>query len=177
MDSDEHGDPHGAAFKMALFHVLFEADLSAAWAFSDKADVFLKRLWEATGEGIDEQDRRDAAGLAALRTYEEKGYLVRIIQCPEPRHLAQNYFVAVAWKQGHRSILPWKNKPEEVRYLALESSVRMMGMDGPPSILGEWTVTGHTNYGDGPEPREEAFVEAIKPILANTAPIEASLNI
>jgi hypothetical protein len=147
-----------------LHHFAFENRLGIAWAYTNQADDTLLRIWELAGMEIDEEDCREPVGLRALRTYEEGGYLIRIIQCPEPHYFALNYFVAFAQKREHRSLLPWAKAPA-VRYMALESSVRMIGMDGPPSVVGEWTATGHVNYGDGPEPSEEAFVVAIAPIL------------
>jgi hypothetical protein len=171
MDPKDHPDQHGRSFKLFLGSILFGENLGLAWAFSDEANYWLKRAWEGAGEDLDPACRRDSAGLAALGTYELAGYMVRIIQCPTPLYFALNYFVALAWKRGHRSLLPWKRTPDDVRYIALESSVRIIGEDGPPSVLGEWTKDLHINYGDGPEPTEESFLKFLGPILAAEQPI------
>jgi hypothetical protein len=157
---------HNAAFKIALLDFLFETKVGAGWAFSDVADNALKDLWEAAAGAVQEADRRDPAGLEALRIYEDQGYWIRIIRCPEPDSIAENYFVAIAWKPPRRHILPWKKTTGEVRYLALEYT---LGEGGPATVLGEWTDEAHINYGPGPQPTEEAFVMGIRPILAERA--------
>jgi hypothetical protein len=172
-DDDKHPDKHGRAFKLMLRHFVFENRLGVSWAYTDGADAILRRIWELAGMEVDEEDCREPVGLRTLRMYSEAGYRVRIIQCPEPRYVALNYFVALAWNRGRRSLLPWRNTPELVRYLTLESSAQIIGIDGPSSILGEWTVNSHINYGNGPEPGEESFVNAIEPILRNSAAVAA----
>lgn len=177
MDPKHHPDKHGRSFKMLLPRFLFEEKLGLAWAFSDEANYWLKRSWEAAGAELDPTERRDSAGLAALGTYEVAGYAVRIIQCPTPLYLALNHFVALARKRGRRSILPWKKEPDDIRYIALESSARVIGGEGPPSVLGEWTKGFHVNYGDGPEPSEESFLKCLEPVLAETQPVVCFVNL
>ena len=174
MDPEQHPDKHGREFKRYLYHWFFKDNRGAAWAFRDDASHNLRRFWKWAGEGLDPGERRPPTGMEALGRYSIQGYQVRIIQCPEPRALALNHFVAIAWKPGRRKILPWKKYPDDVRYLALESTLRVMSSEeGPPTVLGEWVSGFHINYGDGPESSEAAFLSSIERILADQQPIVA----
>ena len=174
----EHPDKHGREFKAYLYRWFFKDNRGAAWAFRDDASHNLRRFWKWAGEDLDPRDRRPPTGMEALGKYSIQGYQVRIVQCPEPRALALNHFVAIAWKPGRRTILPWKKHPDDVRYLALESTLRVMGSEeDPPTVLGEWVRGFHINYGVGPEPGEAAFRDAIERILADQQPIVAVLNL
>lgn len=163
MDTNALGISHNASFKLALRALLYRSGEGAAWAFTDSANEVLLSLWSDAGGIVEEADRREPQGLEARRLYEDGGYSVRIICCPAPSDLGENHFVAVAYKRGRPHILPWKRQREKVRYLALEYGIDWGG--GPRTVLGEWTASGHINYGAGPEPTEDAFVTALTPIL------------
>ena len=168
----EHPDKHGVGFKMFLYRWFFEDNHGAEWAFRADADHQVRRFWEWAGEHLAVQDRRPPVGMAALGTHSIEGYTVRIFRCPEPRYFALNHFVAIARKRGRRSLLTLRRTPDDVRYIALESSTRVICEEGaPPSLLGEWTRGFHINYGAGPEPSEEAFVKSIEPVLADRQPV------
>ena len=176
MDPNESSISHNAAFKLGLRELLYRTRAGAAWIFSDDAIEVLRTLWSEAAAVVEESDRREPEGLEVLGIHKDAGYLVRIIRCPVPHNIAENHFVALAYRPEHRHILPWRRRPPEVRYLALESS---FDENGPTTVLGEWTDTGHVNYGSGPEPTADEFVAAAKRILAGGVAAEAvyvSLN-
>jgi hypothetical protein len=162
---------HNASFKLSLRDLLFNSTVKPFWVFSEDVGDILKAVWDEAAEHLDEGDRREPDGLAAGEVYREADYLIRIIRCPEPTSMAENHFVAIAFRAGSRSFFPWKRKSEEIRYLALESSSDLVG--NTKTVMGDWTKTGHLNYGPGPEPTEDAFVVALRPLLTGKARIEA----
>jgi len=66
--------------------------------------------------------------------------------------------VAIVHKEGDP--LPYDGERGNARYFTLEFS-----MPGNLPILCEWDGEGHSNYGEGPEPDAEDFVQAVQEYL------------
>lgn len=92
-------------------------------------------------------------------------YPCAVIEMPPPRAITEAFFVAAVLLADPSEGMP----PQEVtlRYFTLEKG---MTLEGPPrTVLCEWTAEGsHVNYGTGPEPRLEAFAEAVERMLARS---------
>jgi hypothetical protein len=162
---DDLGLSHNAALKLGLRKLLFESAAGPAWVFSDEATEVLRDLWSDVAQGVDEPDRRPPHGLEASTVQVLEGYLVRVICFPRAEEVAENHFAAVAYRPARRGLLFWGHAPASLRYLALELG-RTVPEGKHATVLGEWTPDGHLNYGKGPEPTVDNFLEAIRPILA-----------
>lgn len=164
--SGELGLSHNAALKTGLRELLFHSAAGPAWVFSSEATEVLRDLWQDVAQAVDDPQRRPADGLEASVIREVEGYLVRVIGFPHPAEIAENHFAAVAYRPARRGLLFWKREPACLRYLALEFG-RTFPQGAEKTVLGEWTADAHVNYGDGPDPTVDDFIEAIRPILAN----------
>ena len=121
-------------------------------ALAGRAEVGLKKLWanvaRDSGAGAD-------AELPVTSTLHDcGGRTVVLVTPPMAEHPTEAHFIAV--------VVDSKD-PSYVRYV-----VREFGRDvggGPRMVLGEWARheagTSHVNYGDGPQPDANAFLEIV----------------
>jgi hypothetical protein len=88
-----------------------------------------------------------------------------VVEMTRPRAVAEAHFVAAVLLVGADPGSPGEGQPS-VRYFTLEKG---MSFEGPPrTVLCEWTAEGsHVNYGDGPEPGVDAFVQAVAALVAS----------
>jgi hypothetical protein len=91
-------------------------------------------------------------------------YPCAVVEMPRPRAITEAFFVAAVLLADPDREMP---DPKEVvlRYFTLEKGFTF---EGPPrTVLCEWTAEGtHCNYGDGPAPRLEAFLQAVEELLS-----------
>jgi len=82
-----------------------------------------------------------------------------IVEFPPPQAFAEAFFTALVAYVDFSGPIP--DRPSVMaRYFTLECGVSMDG--SPRTVLAEWTTDGtHNNFGDGPEPAVEAFVETL----------------
>lgn len=87
-----------------------------------------------------------------------EGHAAAVFHFPPPRHTTEAFFSAVV--QGFEFANPPRNRARVApRYFVLEHST-----DGPAphTVLGGWSPEGtHFNFGPGPAPTEQAFLEAV----------------
>jgi hypothetical protein len=131
----------------------------------------LRALWCWLGERLGPATasvERDALAGEVLRL--EGVGLVALITLPPPRGLAEAYFAAAVYLQQS------EEPPETitVRYVTLELTRSSPENPGPePTMLGEWTVDGaHVNYGFGPAPTPEGFIEAVRALVLGLPPYD-----
>ena len=83
-----------------------------------------------------------------------------ILEFPEPREPVGAFLIAFVVEIMAGDALPGDRSSVPARYFTLEKGV---SLDGDPRfVLGEWTTDAHHNYGDGPQPSVDAFVETLE---------------
>jgi hypothetical protein len=111
----------------------------AVWTDPEKGPVFVvwrKMLAEAKASGA----------APTVELVERPWGHVILVTMPEPTQIPLAYFVAIV-----------PRGPEEVEYFTLEKSLEGSTVLGGVGA-GEWR---HLNYGGGPPPEREAFIEAV----------------
>lgn len=111
-------------------------------------DQLLRAWWQEIGQSLPPDDRLPDDGLGS-ELANAGNVPVLVVTMPAARHAAEAHFVAVT---PHAD-------PDAWRCLTLEHSWTLD--DQPATVLGEWTATGHVNYGDGPPPERRAFLTAL----------------
>lgn len=124
---------------------------------SDRAADYLRDLWHRTGEDFAPQELIAPVGLRAEVT-EVGDISLAIIILPPPVGVTEAFFTGASLASGHYSLS--NEETEGLRYFTLEVGFTLPG-DIPRTVFGEWTLQGHVNYGDGPEPTVVAFTERI----------------
>lgn len=153
---------HYAMAHLALRSVgLDDPLLYLAVLASPDRDDFLKSLFESVCERCDERAKPDfIASDIHVHAVRAGVYPCAVVEMPTPRTTTEAFFTALVMLiDPATSSLPEERKNVPARYFTLEKG---FSLDGTPrTVLGEWTTESHLNYGDGPEPTLESFVERI----------------
>jgi hypothetical protein len=120
---------------------------------------FLVDTWETAGKHCAPEGRRDPDGLGLSISPTGTTGLVAVVRLPAPTQVPEAHFVAIFG----RFATPGQPDPGQlkwVRIFTLELGTHPL-TEAPCTMLCEWTDAGdHKNYGEGPPPDEELFVEA-----------------
>jgi hypothetical protein len=121
--------------------------------FIKGADAWLLDFWRRIGARLPPEERVEDTGLSLM--FERLGHLeFAVITLPAPLAHAEAYFVALV------RYPPQQGAPSGFfRYMTLERGFDMSS-GGDNTMLCEW-AEGHMNYGEGPPPTIEAFIQAI----------------
>ncbi|MFN0149680.1 MAG: hypothetical protein ACKVU1_03085 [bacterium] len=171
MRDDDHFLSHSVVFNIHLRNFVLANSPDVVWLFTDDADALLARFWNRTAAGIDEPHRRPAAGLTGLSIHRVENHLTRVIAFPPPERMTENYFIAIACPpENERGDSP-ERPPPTPRYFTLE-----MGHESRKTgtVLAEWTPHAHLNYGEGPEPKESAFLACVARLLSGDVKVDAA---
>ncbi len=123
------------------------------------AEKFLQNLWGTAGQQCGPDDQRAADGLSHTVNAAGTTGVIAAVKLPEPKEVGEAHYVGIFGRFA---------TPEEpdlfnlkwVRVFTLEYGLHPVG-ENRCTMLCEWTYEGtHKNYGEGPPPDEEAFVEA-----------------
>ena len=167
--ADDNPEPrcdHYGFAHYALRSVAFDRPLETMAAFaSPDAERFLGALVEMVAEQCQGQP---GAGLTVgdlkVHAVRAAGRPCAVLEMPPPRGVTEAHFVALVlqWTEPLPETEPMPK--DALRYFTLERGVCL---GGPPrTVLCEWTAEGsHRNFGDGPEPRLESFLEAVARLL------------
>lgn len=135
---------------------------------SPDARKFLAFLLGQVSEHCREQEPRPGFGADDLVIHKVRvgGYPCCIVEMPLPRAPVEAYFTAAVVLANLDDELP-SSEPVQMRYFTLEKGVTL---GGPPrTVLCEWNAEGtHSNYGSGPEPRVESFIQAMEGSLSRS---------
>ena len=82
-----------------------------------------------------------------------------VIELPEPKEIAEAFMVALVVPIHMSQESPKGIETIPARYFTLEKGFTMS--DEPRTVLAEWEMGRHSNYGDGPAVNVEEFVAAI----------------
>lgn len=96
-----------------------------------------------------------SSGDIGLHDRTVNGRACMIVEMPEPQEAVHAHFVA---------ILLGEADDDPARYITLERSVSL-DAGAQRTVLAEWSTEGHVNYGDGPEPTIDAFVDQLSAMI------------
>lgn len=151
---------HRAFREASLHHPLAVLAVLA----SPRRDDFIQSLLDAVDKGEGTDPPRDFS-LADIRVHcvrIGRNNPCAIIEMPEPRNPAEAYFAALLVKSS-LSDDPTAEEfgKAQIGYYVLERSAFLS--EPTDTMLCEWTIGDkHVNYGKGPEPTLDAFVESLR---------------
>jgi hypothetical protein len=138
---------------------------------SERGHAYLQGMWQRSAEGVEVPGRVEPVGLGLEPVQQSGEWYLRPIRFPEPQRAPEAYFGVIAVKPGRKRWLT-KAAPPVIRYFTLE-----LGLELPeahwPTVLCEWTLEVHLNYGMGPEARLPDFIAAVESHLDNRSTPEA----
>lgn len=110
----------------------------------------------ANRNATDDQPIKD--GSVHLSSALIEGHAAAVFHFPPPRHTTEAFFSAVV--QGFEFTNPPRNRARVApRYFVLEHST---DRPDPHTVLGGWSPEGtHFNFGPGPAPTKQAFLDAV----------------
>lgn len=144
--------PRNLHYRYAHKYLPYLLFSDSAW-LREKLDLdgtfFLKKLWDQYGQRFPRDERISSIGLDLSVHKIEPDMTIYLVTYPTPGRMTECYFTALVF-QG-----------DNVAYWTLEYGIDL-STNMPRTVLGAWTEDGaHHNYGDGPEPEKEAFLQAV----------------
>uniref|UniRef100_A0A832A737 Uncharacterized protein n=1 Tax=Desulfacinum infernum TaxID=35837 RepID=A0A832A737_9BACT len=139
---------------------------------SPDAHKFLSSLMQSVSEYYSELEQGPDYTVEEFTIHKARvgRYSCAIIEMPQPRGRTEAFFVAAVLLADPDQSM-FDSKKGGLRYFTLEKGFRL---GGPPrTVLCEWTEEGsHVNYGDGPAPRLDLFIEAIEQLLSKSMSVQ-----
>ncbi len=166
---EEPRDQHYVFAHIALRQIAFKNPAGCVGVLhSPDAMKFLTGLWEEVGKHC-----RDAAADAAgghidgstlgVRPARVGDFPSAIVSLPQPLAPTEAYFIALVLHVDLETLRGEAPPPENpaLSYYTLERGVSLEG--GGRTVLCAWNAEeAHLNYGDGPPPDFDAFVDAVR---------------
>lgn len=148
--------PHHYIFAHRALPAYFLEDPDRFFTVLERdGEQFLYHYWEHIGRGLDVADRLSPDGLWFDMQFFEDDFKIAIIAMPEPEFVPEAFMMAIiyqpALEDGFGMI---------ARYFTLEYGYGY-GPDEMRTVFCEWVGGAHSNYGDGPDPTPEDFLEHI----------------
>ncbi len=109
--------------------------------------------WESAGEGQAPGDLVLPVGLGLQMRGILGGGQAALVSLPAPGRVTEAYFVAMVFQPAAPGEAPL------ARYFTLEWG--LSGEGTPRTMLCEWMAAAHLNYGDGPAPAAESFLQVV----------------
>lgn len=126
--------------------------------------AFLEYFWNECGKQIAEDERIQPEGLSCKIYSLDDGIVAACITLPQPVEMPEAYFAAFVHRPEGDDLL--NSKQVFTRYFTLEYGQRMDG--SARTVLCEWNAEGsHLNYGDGPPPQMDLFLNSIESLLSD----------
>jgi hypothetical protein len=130
---------------------------------SEHKDEFLKDVWNQVCEHCDPKGEATFdISEVGFATCSIRDFPTIVVAMPEPTGLGEAYFAAIVLKIE----LGTDEAPEkpEILYFTLEKGVHLDQSER--TVVCGWTADdSHLNYGDGPSPEIDGFIEAIEKLL------------
>lgn len=154
----------------ALRRFAFEKPLAFLMLLaSPDAQEFLSTLMAAILEECKEAEPQPDLPIedVILHTGRVGSYPCVVVEMPRPKALAEAFFVAAVLLANLDEQISDNPKKVGLRYFTLEKAATLGGL--PRTMLCEWTSDHrHLNYGDGPAPRLEMFIQAVEDLVSNS---------
>jgi hypothetical protein len=126
--------------------------------------TFLEYFWNECGKHLAEEQRLEPEGLGCNIYPLDDDIVAACITLPQPTEMPEAYFAAFVHRPASED--PLDSKRSFTRYFTLEYGQRIDG--SPRTVLCEWTADGsHLNYGDGPPPQMDLFINSIESLLSD----------
>lgn len=129
---------------------------------SPNAGQFFDALLEDVNEYCERKASFDASSITTHKC-KVNGFPGVVIVLPEPKEMAEAHMVALIVPMDLSSDEEPDFDAAQGRYFTLEKGFSLSNT--PRTVLAEWDATTHSNYGDGPAPNVEAFVQSLEGLL------------
>ncbi len=129
-----------------------------AIAASPDANRFIDAVLKDVAEQCGRPTSFDATSVK-IHPVRVKEFPCAVIELPEPRAMAEAFMVALVAPIDMSANEPPVTNSITGRFFTLEKGFTLSNV--PRTVLAEWTMTSHLNYGDGPPATVEAFIAAI----------------
>ncbi|MFC1896494.1 hypothetical protein ACFL0Q_07550 [Thermodesulfobacteriota bacterium] len=149
---------------VALPHLCFDDPLGFFSTLASPEDVdFIGEIWAKVCQICDPVERIDfSTDDTSIHRTRMKGYPALIFQMPEPKGIAEAFFVCFILRLRQQDLL--FDAAPEVDCYTLEYTVDIEdGRYVPCTILAGWTRDGtHFDFGEGPEAELGEFIRAVE---------------
>jgi len=162
---------HHYAFAHQLMPMLMSTNVKqfATILASPAAQRFAEDMWDrlASDQTVDVVLPREGLSTSV---HEFDDYVICLITMPPPQFTTEAYFAALVCPRTDDDLKP-DITPDEwgARYFVLENGF-VYSTEPPRTVLGEWSSSGHANYGTGPEPNVGDFLAAIHDMMLKSTP-------
>jgi hypothetical protein len=128
------------------------------------ARELLNYVWDKAAENLHAADKVAPKGLR-LSWHEVAGRVTALIHLPAPQATMEAHFSALVYEEVEE---PAANEAEEKRprYFTLEATLGLSGLNGTPTVVGEWAGDVHRHLGRGPGGGQPNTAEAFLEVLA-----------
>lgn len=125
--------------------------------YLEKEEIkFLQTSWDKLGSKLERKNILPSNGLKYEVNHLDNGVAVAIITLPEPQAITEAFFTAAVYRA------PTTDQELITRYFTLEYGYNSSD-NNFRTVLCEWTPDKvHKNFGTGPEPTPNAFLNAIR---------------
>lgn len=159
LPEDEGPSPHYAFAHYALRQMALSDPLKfLAIVVSPDAGRFMDALLQDVADQCDRQASFDATSVKIHQTL-VNSFPCAVIVLPEPQEMTEAFMVAVVVPIDMSSEQLPDRDTLKARYFTLEKG--FSSSNKPQTVLAEWDMGGHLNYGDGPPANVDAFVAAL----------------
>ena len=88
-----------------------------------------------------------------------------VVEFPPPEKRTHVYFVALLADIPEDGDVPTEESEIPTRYITLEKTKPVPGIEVPETVLGEWVDGGHANFGEGGPATLENFLQRVKELV------------
>ncbi len=152
--SPDYAFAHYALRQIALSDPLRFLAMAASPDARHFIDAVLKNVAEQCGRPTTFE-----AASVKIHPVRVKDFPCAVIELPEPREMAEAFMVALVVPIDTSFKEPPDANSITGRYFTLEKEFSLT--KDRRTVLAEWNMTRHSNYGDGPPATVEAFVAAL----------------
>lgn len=166
----EHDRPrshHYTFAHLALRQLAYESPVECVGTLlSPQGTDLLCQVWESVDEYCKERGETSTIQPREFVIHPDRvgEYPCVVLEMPEPWHMTEAHYVALILKAVTQEELA---SPDlELLYFTLEKGSDLEG--NPRTVFCAWNEAGsHLNFGDGPPPKLEAFIDHLEEHLSN----------
>ncbi len=126
---------------------------------SPDREEFLNDLWAQVCKNCDKEGQSSfSIDDVMIDTIRIGDYPAVLVTMPKPHHVTEAHMVCIVLMVPLAD-MKQNGKVMKIHYFTLEKGATEEGQER--TVLCEWDEDTHYNYGDGPDPTPEAFIETI----------------